>query len=187
MEFDSQNVEAAANGRPHETSEDTPTREIDWPTCPGCGEPRLVRCPICHTSGNDFEPVDMGFEWIPGLGEQAQASSAGCGAGGCDCNDSHDKSADCDSAADDSNPDEPADEHGEDWAKNMLMCHMCDEPFAAEYSHTCTVCGHEFDDGIEIDPPSVPNDQIGHRAILVVGGLVVIAIATVAYFSTVLY
>jgi len=186
MEFDRQSTEAAAGSHSHGSAEG-PAREIEWPTCPQCDHPRLVRCPICHTTGDDFEPVDMGFEWIPGLGEQAQE---GCGQGGCGCHGSRNESGEeCKSAdanAADASEGEAEDEPpGEDWAKNMLMCHMCDEPFTAEYAATCNVCGHEFGDGVEIAVREHFDDQLGHRAFLVVGGLLAVAVAVVAYFVVV--
>jgi hypothetical protein len=56
-----------------------------------------------------------------------------------------------------------------------------------EYSRACVGCGHEFGDGIEIEPPDAPAEQIGHRAALAVVGMFAIIAALAAYFAMVLY
>ena len=184
VEFDRRGAETTSEPHSHESSAE-PGRQINWPTCPQCGESRRTRCPICHTSGSDFEPVDMGFEWIPDLGKQGPAKSTGCGPGGCGSNDCH--SASADNEASDMPEDQLDDESREDWSKNMLICHTCDEPFAVEYSRACISCGHEFGDGIEIEPAGAPADQVGHRAALTVVALLAIIAALAAYFALVLY
>jgi hypothetical protein len=140
----------------------------DWPRCPECNARRSTRCPVCETAGTDFPAADMGFVWIPGTEDAAQAVSCGCGPGGCT----------------------PADKPGEVPAADgpeaelpaaLLMCPTCDEPFEPEYPRLCEWCGHEFADGFEVELPAAPVEQINSRMIAVVVGLLVLAAAMVAY------
>jgi putative signal transducing protein len=38
--------------------ENVPADWLDWPTCPGCGERRAARCPVCGASGTNFPLAD---------------------------------------------------------------------------------------------------------------------------------
>lgn len=147
-----------------------PTATIDvWPRCPECDAMRITRCEICGTTGTDFQPVDMGFDWIPGTDAMAKSSACSCGPEGCSSGKS---SAD--------EPDSVVDHDAAPLA--MLMCPTCDEPFVPEYPRVCEWCGHEFAAGF--DPELLVKPQrIGSRAILVTAGLLAVAAVVMGYFA----
>ncbi len=150
-----------------------PTATIDvWPRCPECDAMRITRCKICGTTGTDFQPVDMGFDWIPGTDAMAKSSACSCGPEGCPSG---------------KTPAEEPDPVMEDNAKplSMLMCPTCDEPFVPEYPRVCEWCGHEFPDGFEPELLVKPQ-RIGGRAILVMAGLLTVAFVIMGYFALLL-
>ena len=178
MKFDRKGVEAAAAAQAAEQPPDAeaaPTVINEWPRCPECDAPRSTKCPICGTAGSDFAPVDMGFTWVPDPDDAAAAASCSCGPGGC---------TPAGSSADGSSADNgvPAPGEDEDPFGKMLMCPTCDEPFTPEYPRLCEWCGHEFEDGFEVELPTGQPEQIDSRVIAVIVGLLALLVALAAYF-----
>jgi len=56
-EFDRQTAHEPLADDNRELSAAAPWDE--WPVCPRCGERRSARCPICHTSGSNFDLADL--------------------------------------------------------------------------------------------------------------------------------
>ena len=119
----------------------------------------------------------MGFTWIPDADDAAAATWGQCGPGGCTPGK---PAADCHS--------EPATENENEHEPvcKMLICPTCDEPFAPEYPRLCEWCGHQFDDGFEVDLPAGHPEEITSRMYAVVFGLLALVVVAVAYFAIVL-
>jgi len=178
MRFDRAGAVAAETGRVEEQpeTEAAPTIIDQWPSCPECDAPRSTRCPICGTAGSDFAPVDMGFTWIPKPDDASAAAACSCGPGGCTPADS---AGDASSIDDDASA---AEEDEVDPFRTMLMCHTCDEPFTPEYPRLCEWCGHEFEDGFQVDLPAGAPEHLDSRVIAVSAGLLALMVALGAYF-----
>ena len=161
------------------TADEPPTVLDEWPRCPECDARRSTRCSVCHTVGTDFPQADMGFIWIPGPEEASEAASCGCGSG---C--SHGEST---TGIDTTGIDTPDGEEPRERSPLLLVCPTCDEPFQPEYPRLCQSCGHEFDDGFDLELPTEPEEeQVGFRVIAVVAGMVLLAAALTVYFMSVL-
>jgi hypothetical protein len=144
-----------------------------WPQCPQCDALRITKCPVCETAGTDFPQADPEFIGTPGLAETAQPMSCGCGSGGCPSG----------HAPDAADPREAPPSEA-DAPPLMLICSTCDEPFVPEHPRRCEWCGHEFEDGYDVEPKSrEPGEPISGRAIAVIVGLLVLGIVFVAYFA----
>jgi len=65
--------------------------------------------------------------------------------------------------------------------KLLVICPLCDEPFAPEFSARCEWCGHKFADGRELPPASQPL-EVNARVWFVVAGLALVATAVTAFF-----
>jgi len=161
-----------------------------WPRCPGCGAPRITRCPICQTTGIDFPEADDQYVWGMGLDEPDSAkggtSCATCGGCGGRA-----------AAADVARPEEmqPADSEAAETAaageaveedtaprRLVLTCPTCDEPFLPEFPRRCTWCNHQFDDGYEPDDIVGPLPVSNRRVVAVALGLFLLLAAVAAYF-----
>jgi hypothetical protein len=152
--------------------EDTGT---DWPRCPWCNAKRVVRCPICKTAGTDFPEADPVYMGTPHGEEPTEPISCGCGSGGC----SSSKDTVDDRPAP---PASPVTTHTDDEpAALMLVCTTCDEPFVPEYPRRCEWCGHEFEDGYDVDEQPT-FEPLSGRAIAVIVALGVLGIALAVYF-----
>jgi hypothetical protein len=66
----------------------------------------------------------------------------------------------------------------------LLMCETCDEAFAPKFYRRCAQCGHEFADGIDVDPTATI--AINNRVVVAAMILAGIAIGLFAYFQWVL-
>lgn len=189
LAFDRQQV-AAARVAQQDTDEETasdgpsPTAMVGapWPECPQCGKLRITRCPICHTAGNDFPPVDMGFIVMPSADDdQPQQGSCSCGPGGC-------SPAKGETAADETVPGETDDMlHEDDMPQEtLLMCTTCDEPFTPQYAGECEWCNHVFPDGYEVERADGIVEHVDTRVVAVATALLVLTVAGIAYFLFVL-
>jgi hypothetical protein len=158
--------------------------EIPWPRCPKCDAMRTTKCPICETAGTDFARADPEFLDTPGPEGPSKPMSCGCGPGGC----SGGAAAPGEelTAGDGSEGCVPAEASPEaDRPGLMLMCPTCDEPFVPEYPRRCEWCGHEFDDGYEVDrPPEL--EHINIRMIAVLVALLALLIGATVYFLMIL-
>ncbi len=165
-------VDSTGEERPEEGRADA---SDTWPTCPECGALRSTRCPICQTAGTAFSPADTDYRGIPGLDDVARTSTACvCGPGGC---------GPTEAMA------EVAPGVGRDEAEEpplMLLCPTCDEPFAPEYPRICEWCGHQFQDGFEVETPQGEVEHNDTRVILVMTGLLLLAVAVIIYFMIVM-
>ncbi|OHB73222.1 MAG: hypothetical protein A2V70_09465 [Planctomycetes bacterium RBG_13_63_9] len=184
MDFDQEGVRAAERAARVEA----PALPGAWPKCPECDAPRSTRCPICETAGTDFAPVDMGFSWIADLDDAAAAAAAAgscsCGPHGCS---SGGPAAETDMSGGDRDPGEDGDpsKDGPDWAASMLICPTCDEPFRPEYPRQCQWCGHEFDEGFDVDVQLVSGEWANARVVAVISALLVLLLALAVYFMLV--
>ena len=180
LEFDREAAASAASPTAEGPQPDGPpmaTVADDWPRCPGCGEPRSTRCPVCGTAGSNFSPAEMGFVWIPDPEDTDYRPACGhCGPGGCT------PAAGDAAAAPEADDDDQAEQPAE-----LLMCPTCDEPFVPEYPRVCEWCGHEFADGFEMELPGEPVEEINSRVIAVIVGLLLFVAAMVAYLAFIAY
>jgi hypothetical protein len=145
-----------------------------WPRCPRCDASRTTRCPVCETAGTDFAEADPEYNWGMGLDEAPESASCGCMSGGCSGKPSR-------AAGDDSVPgEEPSDES--EPTRPVLMCPTCDEPFVPEYPRRCVWCGHEFEDGYEVDVAAQPPEEATGRVIAVVIAMAVLLALMAFYF-----
>jgi hypothetical protein len=146
-----------------------------WPRCPRCDAPRTTRCPVCETAGTDFAEADTEYTWGIGLDEVAESTSCGrasaCCSGRASCDDGEDAVGDI----------EPSEEAAP--AHPVLMCPTCDEPFVPEYPRRCVWCGHEFEDGYEVDVVAQPPEEATGRVIAVVLGMVALMVLLIVYFT----
>jgi len=179
--------DAKSSYPPDDGSEETrPAERVDeqhpWPRCPQCGARRPTVCGVCQTAGTDFPLADADFVAPPGVADDAQPLSCGCGSGGCSTHGS--------TAAEDARPEEedarPEDTVDETQTEaeappRMLMCPTCDEPFVPEYPRRCEWCGHEFDDGFDPDARQLI-EPISRRAIAVIFTLLALLAALLVYF-----
>jgi uncharacterized paraquat-inducible protein A len=170
LQFDRQGVYAAAGPTPEDAA---PTQSTTWPRCPQCDAPRSTRCPICGTAGCDFAPVDMGFTWIPGPQDPHAATSCSCAPDACPANGAP------------ADADVPNGEQVQDWADNMVICSTCDEPFRPEYPRRCEWCGHEFDDGLDVDATPARQDQLNARVVAAILALLALLLGFAVYFLSV--
>lgn len=159
----------------------------DWPRCPGCGERRSTRCKICHTSGTDFNLADMDFVGPSEPGEKSSdasdTTSCGCGPTGCG---GGNESCEDTAAQDPSDATVESVDQPPPRPEPLLMCPTCDEPFVPAFPRLCEWCGHQFDDGYEIEthtPP--PVEQISSRAVLVIAGLLLVLALAFVYFTVI--
>jgi hypothetical protein len=154
--------------------------EDDWPRCPGCGEPRLTRCPICETTGTEFPVADPRFVAGTVVEDDAEpTSTCGCGSGGCSSHghgETHSPGEGETDAPAEAEPEEPP---------RTLVCTTCDEPFEPQYPRRCAWCGHEFDDGYDVPDESEMLEPIPARAIAVIVGLLALGAALVVYFTVI--
>lgn len=152
----------------------------DWPTCPGCGERRSTACPYCHTAGAEFRTADFGFERIEGLTEVSGTPGPCCGPGGCHSEGPGDCHSD---SASDELPALPAGVSEPLPTTQMLLCPTCDEPFVPQYLRRCEWCGHEFPEGVEIDPPADDfEESFNPRIAITIVAILALAGAGFAYF-----
>jgi len=163
-----------------------------WPKCPGCGAPRSTSCPICGTSGSNFQAIDMGFSLIEGLDDAVAGPGASCGPGGCGpagCSVPGDPAPDGGSPTDADSPPDEGDEDGADMAAGMVICPTCDEPFQPNHPKLCEWCNHEFSDGFEValDDGPVDHDEFSGRVYIVIGALLAIVFGASLYFGFVVY
>ena len=177
VRFDRKMASAAARRVAEQSgAEESPTVLDAWPKCPECDTRRSTRCTICHTAGTDFPQSDMGFLWIPGSDEAAEATpSCQCGSQGVAC----DATADADEPA-------TASEECQESPVTLLVCPTCDEPFQPEYPRLCEWCGHEFEDGFDAELPTNDVGEVGSRVLAVFVGLLLLAGGVVAYFAFIL-
>ena len=153
-----------------------------WPRCPRCRAPRVTKCPICGTTGVGFAQADPEYIGMPGLADDAEPMSCGCGSGGCSGGPSAVPVEDGLSEAAGGETSEPSEVEAEA-PSLVLVCPTCDEPFVPQYSLGCPVCYHEFPDGYTPDPPSAAREPISSRAIAVIVGLVGLLLAVFLYFA----
>lgn len=148
-----------------------------WPRCPACNERRTTRCPVCATAGADFAEADSEYDWGLGVGEIPESGSCGCASGCCSGKSSR-ADEDC-SVPDDATSDDIT------TTRPVLMCPTCDEPFVPEYPRRCVWCGHEFEDGYEVDVVAQPPEESMGRVIAVMIGMAVL-LALMAFYFVVL-
>ena len=72
--------------------------------------------------------------------------------------------------------------HEDEDEKLVLMCPTCDEPFLPEFPNRCAMCGHRFEDGVEVELQSAPPEQHDTRVIALMIGMGVLLVALVGYF-----
>ncbi len=175
--FDGQAAASAGSPTAEDPQPEEPATVLDeWPRCPECDSPRSTRCEICGTAGSDFLPADMGFVWIPDPDDAAYRPACGsCGPGGCTPAAAGEEAPEADDQADGELP------------AVLLMCPTCDEPFTPQYPRVCEWCGHEFPDGVEMELPPPPVEQINSRVIAVIVGLLAFLVAMVVYLKFVAY
>lgn len=65
--------------------------------------------------------------------------------------------------------------------KLLVLCPVCDEPFAPDFSARCEWCGHKFTDGREL-PPASRRLEVNARVWFVVAGLALVAATVTAFF-----
>jgi len=67
----------------------------------------------------------------------------------------------------------------------LVLCPICDEPFAPQFPARCEWCGHRFRDGQELPAPKLPYDalEISPRAWVVFFGIVGLAAGVLALFA----
>ena len=63
----------------------------------------------------------------------------------------------------------------------MLVCTTCDEPFVPEYPRRCEWCGHQFEDGYDVDEQPT-FEPLSGRAIAVIIALGALGIGLAVYF-----
>ena len=179
LEFDAQLAALArAPAEEEPESEPPPTAPEAWPRCPRCCAPRITRCPICGTTGVGFAQADPEYAGTPGLADDAEPMSCGCGSGGCLGGSPATKVEDGLSGEA-----SPLSEPEAAEPQLVLVCPTCDEPFVPQYSLGCPVCYHEFPDGFTPDPPRAPREPISARMVAVVAGLVGLLLAVFLYFA----
>ena len=146
-----------------------------WPRCPQCDARRPTICPVCQTAGTDFPLADADFVAPPGVADDAQPVSCGCGSGGC--------STPGHAAREDASAQDAVDETQTEAEAppRMLMCPTCDDPFVPAYPRRCEWCGHEFPDGFDPDAQRMI-EPVSHRAIAVIAGLLALLAALLVYF-----
>jgi rubrerythrin len=69
-------------------------------------------------------------------------------------------------------------------AAPLVVCTVCDEPFAAEFPARCEWCGHRFADGRQTPPPAARVDvaqEFNARVGLVLAGLALVGAALVLW------
>ena len=165
--------EATAGLEPGESVIEVPA---PWPHCPQCDTRRTTRCPICPTSGTDFEEVDPEFAGALGLPGDA-SDTTGCGSS-CSCG------QEPQAAAPQSVEAEAAEPPGAETSlpRLALMCPTCDEPFVPEFPRRCEWCGHEFADGYDVED-HLEREPIPVQAMIVILGLVTLVLVACAYFA----
>ncbi len=183
LEFD-RKIAAMARAPAGEDSESEPPPTVPeaWPRCPRCFAPRVTKCPICGTTGVGFAQADPEYVGTPGLADDAQPTSCGCGTGGCSGGSSAAAAEDGLSDATGGEVSQPTEPEAAG-PELMLVCPTCDEPFVPQYALGCPVCYHEFPDGFAPDPPRAAREPIGPRTIAVVLGLVGLVVAVFVYFA----
>jgi hypothetical protein len=150
-----------------------------WPRCPQCDARRTTRCPICLTSGVEFEGVDPEFAGLPNQPDQSSQPSDSCDSSSCG------SSCSCGTQPAESQSAEPeAELPGPDAgpARLTLMCCTCDEPFIPEFPSRCEWCGHEFADGYALEEHH-DVEPIPAQAMIVIMGLVTLVLVACAYFA----
>jgi hypothetical protein len=145
------------NGNAVSTDKNSPLDSeqwADWPCCPQCGRRRQTRCSTCDLGGDDFPLA----EFLP----VAEALPVKEGCGSCSQTErSRQSTADRDFGL-------------------LLMCPNCEEAFSPTYYRVCQQCGHDFGEGWQV--PTHDADPTNDRALLVLGALIAIGIAMLAYF-----
>ena len=69
----------------------------------------------------------------------------------------------------------------------LVLCTICDEPFEPEFPARCEWCGYRFADGWEPLPFVAPEAMdINLRVVIAIAGLIVTALALVAFFAMLL-
>ncbi len=66
----------------------------------------------------------------------------------------------------------------------IVVCPMCDEPFAPRFYKHCEHCSYEFEDGIDVPRPAQPIEELRtdmRRIWLVLAGMALLGLATVGY------
>jgi hypothetical protein len=69
---------------------------------------------------------------------------------------------------------------------SVLLCPTCDEPIPPQFFRHCESCGFDFGSGLEIPAINEHVEQLTHRAIWVLAGLIAFSFASFAYFAWVL-
>ncbi len=174
VDLQAASTDAMTGQEAHESTIDVPP---PWPQCPQCDARRTTRCPICLTSGTDFDEVDPEYIGLPDLPEDASDATGSCGSG-CSCG-SHPHGADPQSVeAEASEPPPPE----ACQPQLVLMCHTCDDPFVPEFPQRCEWCGHEFAEGYEVEE-HVDSEPIPVQAMVVILALVTLVLVACAYFA----
>lgn len=174
VEFDRRNIAAA-----FQPSEEGDLRASGynvltaWPRCPQCERQRITRCTICGTAGSHFPYAEQHNPEpeVDVFNPASAATGMACGPNGCGC------------APKDAPPDEAAMEA--ESTEGMVVCTTCDEPFRPVYAQRCEWCGYEFADGYPVDRELTHAEPINGRVIVVVSALILLAVAAVVYFSTI--
>jgi len=148
-----------------------------WPRCPQCDTRRTTRCPICPTSGTDFEQVDPEFVGSLGLPVDTSDTTGGCGSS-CSCG--PEPQTDAPQSVEGKAAEPPGAETGP--PSLALMCPTCDEPFVPEFPRRCEWCSHEFADGYRVED-HVEREPIPLQAMIVILGLVTLVLIACAYFA----
>jgi hypothetical protein len=65
----------------------------------------------------------------------------------------------------------------------LLICESCDDHFLPEWFRLCPHCGHDYGDGIVLEPASRPLDAVNSRAVTLVAALVVGGVLLFLYFT----
>jgi len=145
------------------------------PRCPECNTPRQTSCPICGTTGTEFLKADHDLVLTdqPLSDTPIQPCENGCG--GCPSQDPSEISI--------PGPDETHQAES-NTVTTLLMCPVCDEPFAPGYRRRCTSCKYEFEDGTEVDLiREEPPEQVNNRVVLTIAGLALVIISLITYLA----
>jgi hypothetical protein len=174
-QFDAR-LAAAAESAASETEESAAESSVpvapEWPRCPECNAPRTTQCPACGATGSNFRPADPAAVDILSPNAAAEAAS-GVSCGPCGCSSAENASCGPGVASGAAEPDLPA---------PALVCPTCDEPFVPQYARRCEACGHEFPDGMDVEPRDTPLDSINTHILAAMVGIVALIVAIGVWF-----
>jgi len=77
----------------------------------------------------------------------------------------------------------PGEDRADGRRPELVLCTTCDEPFVPRFPRLCEWCGHQFEDGYEVEPARSNEDEpITGRAIAVMVTLALLGLALALYF-----